>query len=55
MFSARFKRRLVILALPLSLTATLTVVGSGVSGAEEKPCESVALSALPLSLCRLTD
>ena len=56
MFRGRFTPRLAILAIPM----TLSVAGVGAPWAEassvqaeEKPCKNVALSLLPISLCRL--
>lgn len=56
MVRGRFTRRLAILAIPM----TLSVAGVGapwagaVSGqAEDEPCKNVALSLLPISLCKV--
>ncbi len=51
MFGTRFKKRLAILALPM----TLTVAGSDVSWAESRVCETAPLGLLPVSLCKVTD
>jgi hypothetical protein len=56
MFRGRFSKRLAILVIPM----TLGVAGAGVPWAEashvqaeDEPCKNVALSLLPISICRL--
>lgn len=56
MSRGRFTTRLAILAIPM----TLSVAGVGVpwaeaglAQAEEEPCKNVALSLLPISLCKV--
>lgn len=56
MSRGRFGTRLAILAIPM----TLGVAGAGVPWAEavsvqseDEPCKNVALSLLPLSLCKV--
>ena len=55
MSRGRFITRLAILAIPM----TLSVAGAGApwaeaasAEAEEEPCKNVALSLLPISLCK---
>jgi hypothetical protein len=51
-FGTRLKKRLAILALPMTLTA---VAGSDVSWAESRVCETASVGAVPLSLCKVAD
>ena len=55
MFRGRFMTRLAILAIPMMLSAGAGEVASAESSAapsEDKPCKHLALSLLPISLCR---
>ena len=56
MSRGRFGTRLAILAIPMTLSvagAGGAWAGAGSLQAEDEPCKNVALSLLPLSLCKV--
>jgi len=56
MFRGRFTTRLAMLAIPMMLSAGAGGVASAEPSAtpgEDKPCKHMALSLLPISLCKL--
>jgi hypothetical protein len=56
MFRGHFSRRLAVLAIPITLVVAGVAVpwaGAGSVQGEDEPCKNIALSLLPISLCRV--